>query len=262
LTAETTNSDQSRNPASDIWSLGCVFIEMSTVLMNRTIQELRKFYEENGTKGHYVRDNLPGTDLWIEQLKLSASIKADYQPVDLGRTMCSLDSMGRPTASELVSEILDLKGPPAYFGFCCDRDNDTGLTIEWQEPRNHLLEYTENLPGMLPETIVPPVEQEKTETEVQSWPLQLPTSSYLRPSVEEVDDNITLRILYPEEGDLLADELVSIVEGEDEASLSHSQLTGGVPEAAGMTTSPAGQVNILLQKQFLFSRWPANSLRR
>ncbi|KAF7512717.1 hypothetical protein GJ744_000284 [Endocarpon pusillum] len=44
-----------RNPASDIWSLGCVFIEMSTVLMNRTIQELRKFYEENGTKGHTTK---------------------------------------------------------------------------------------------------------------------------------------------------------------------------------------------------------------
>lgn len=238
---------------------------MGTVLMNRTIPELRKFYEENGTQGHYVRDNSLATDLWIEKLKLSASILEDHQILVLGKSMCSLDPMARPTASELVSEILDLKGPLPYCGYCCDRENETRLTIELQEfQTHHLLEGPEPISEMLQEAIAPQAPEEKTEFTAQSWPLQLPTSSDRFPSVEGVDDDdITLRVPYLAEDDLLPDELESKLEEEGgDVALSHTYLSGCISEGARMTTTSADTANTLLQKQLLFRKWLAKSLLR
>ena len=76
---------KSRNPARDMWSLACVSFEMSTVLMNHTIQDLRQLYGEKWHPGHCIRDKLPGTKLWVEKMKPSASIKEDHQALDLGR---------------------------------------------------------------------------------------------------------------------------------------------------------------------------------
>ncbi|KAK7430761.1 hypothetical protein QQZ08_002805 [Neonectria magnoliae] len=58
-----------RNTASDIWSLGCVFLEMTNTLLGYMHNDMLVFYSRNGTE--YYRTiclNEPATELWIEKL--------------------------------------------------------------------------------------------------------------------------------------------------------------------------------------------------
>jgi serine/threonine protein kinase len=124
---------KSRNQSSDVWSLGCVFLEMGTVLNNRTVDEMRSYFETHGSRGPYVRGNREAADMWLEELKQSSKCVDDMQPVHLSRDMCQEDPDQRPTAAQVVSEILDFQGEAPYCGHCCDSENGT-LRLVNNEP--------------------------------------------------------------------------------------------------------------------------------
>ncbi|KAI1814436.1 kinase-like domain-containing protein [Poronia punctata] len=58
-----------RNTASDVWSLGCVFLEMTTILFGYTHYDLLTFFSKNGTE-NYTRISLneEAIRLWIKYL--------------------------------------------------------------------------------------------------------------------------------------------------------------------------------------------------
>jgi serine/threonine protein kinase len=124
---------KSRNQSSDVWSLGCVFLEMGTVLNNRMVDEMRSYFETHGSRGPYVRGNKEAADMWLEELKQSSKCVDDMQPVHLSRDMCHEDPNQRPTAAQVVSEILDFQGEAPYCGHCCDSENGT-LRLVNDEP--------------------------------------------------------------------------------------------------------------------------------
>ncbi|KAF2233283.1 kinase-like protein, partial [Viridothelium virens] len=60
---------QKRNKSADIWSLGCVFLEMAVVLADRTLRDMKTFFLTNGSKREFVYSNPEALSLWIEELR-------------------------------------------------------------------------------------------------------------------------------------------------------------------------------------------------
>ncbi|KAE9363338.1 kinase-like protein, partial [Stipitochalara longipes BDJ] len=95
----------SRNQSSDVWSLGCVFLEMGTVLHNRKVSDMRSYFENHGTRGPWVRGNKEACVMWLEELAKGSTCVDDMQPLHLSLAMCDEDPNERPTAAVVVSEI-------------------------------------------------------------------------------------------------------------------------------------------------------------
>src|SRR5205085_10623824 len=61
-----------RNRLTDIWSLGCVFLEMITVLNEKDVTDLSDFLENFGTKSNIYARNQDGIQTWMDQLKTNS----------------------------------------------------------------------------------------------------------------------------------------------------------------------------------------------
>ena len=52
---------ESRNITSDIWSLGCVFLEMVSALKRKSAEDILRFLGKNGERKSNYHENLSGT---------------------------------------------------------------------------------------------------------------------------------------------------------------------------------------------------------
>ena len=111
-----------RDSSSDIWSLGCVFLEMVSVLKGWSVTEMQNRLKQYGSRSSYVRCNENGTSHLIATLRDRGEIH-DNLPLDWIETMLALDRSLRPTARSLASRIesahrlLDAK--ITFCGICC-----------------------------------------------------------------------------------------------------------------------------------------------
>ncbi|KAL8885425.1 MAG: hypothetical protein Q9215_006715 [Flavoplaca cf. flavocitrina] len=142
---EVVQFGSSRNQSRDVWSLGCVFLEMCSVLADHTVEEMWQFLKANGTHGEYIRENSAGVNAWKESLKSEFSTMHDQQPLELAIRMCTMEAQNRPIAKEILSTILDFAGPIRYYGLCCDEQRDsndyqsTQLIQPEGSPKDHSL---------------------------------------------------------------------------------------------------------------------------
>jgi hypothetical protein len=98
---------------------------MGTVLSNRTVAEMRSYFETHGSCGPWVRGNKEAANMWLKELSQSSKCVDDMQPLHLSLDMCHEIPDQRPTAAQVVSEILDFQGEVPYCGHCCDSENGT-----------------------------------------------------------------------------------------------------------------------------------------
>ena len=93
--------DTARNTKSDIWSLGCVFLEILAVLKGQTTEFVKRYFESNGTMEPYPYQNLAAVTQITRELKTIGEA-VDNVPISWIEIMLRHDQKKRPTAAEIV----------------------------------------------------------------------------------------------------------------------------------------------------------------
>lgn len=144
---------EKRNTAADVWSLGCVFMEMATIIKGKPITTMRRFFEEAG--GSYrFHANIPHLTSWADECRQLGSGK-DNVIFDWVLRMLEENPKDRPTAATMHHDIsveCARQGVP-FSGTCClenvessgveDEDMDDAWDIGGEEPTL--------MPGRVPE---------------------------------------------------------------------------------------------------------------
>ena len=117
-------NDAPRNSSADIWSLGCVFLEMVTVIKGQSVARIRAFLESFGNQSTVYALNEDGVQTWIDEMKM---VSLDNIPLEWTRQMLRRRSVSRPTAQQLFKTIMLSSAagdfPGAFLGPCCMTDN-------------------------------------------------------------------------------------------------------------------------------------------
>lgn len=111
---------RSCNSKSDIWSLGCVFLEMITVIKGESISHLRQYFvAQSGSQLYF--NNPRGINDWLSRLEEMSSI--DNAPLQWIPMMLQSDLSLRSRSSAIVEAVRrscpDKKDTNPYFGACC-----------------------------------------------------------------------------------------------------------------------------------------------
>jgi len=106
---------EKRNSSSDIWSLGCVFLEITTILARLKIGDLQSYFrEKNGNYRFYTNiDMIPG---WVERLNSNSALE-DSTPLEWATEMLQSDAAQRPTAAALYQSVGAME---RFCGNCCE----------------------------------------------------------------------------------------------------------------------------------------------
>ena len=131
-TPEVANYEK-RNSTSDIWSLGCVFLEMCSVLKGRTVTDMRQYFKNlHDTYKFFLC--FRAIQAWSEELWNIGS-ESDNVPLYWAALMMHRDPDSRPSANDLCGEITRRTGKTdsefkRFCGECCyigsDADSSHG----------------------------------------------------------------------------------------------------------------------------------------
>jgi len=119
-----------RNTSSDIWSLGCVFLEMWTVLKRFTLDGLKAHMSDNGTHVKEYHHNLEAISSWIQMLENTPGPSCDRVPSKWIQNMLQHKPKSRWNCHILANHIQEASVDPsseyAFKGLCClESDDDT-----------------------------------------------------------------------------------------------------------------------------------------
>ena len=127
-----------RNTASDIWSLGIVFLEMITVLKGKTVEFMYEFFKRHGSRQNFVRTNRAALLELVAELQETGNM-SDNRTLEWVQQMLLTEQQLRQTAAALVASIIaagkqeDGNGP--FCGMCCvsldDDFSDAVDELEW-----------------------------------------------------------------------------------------------------------------------------------
>ena len=131
--------------ASDVWSLGVVFLEMVTFLRGKTLAEMDAFLNRHGQGVTSIHNNIEGAMNWFGQLQAYDSgfgSPIDNEPLTWIKPMLNRVQSNRPTAEELVDNIVEFQDG-RFCGRCC-LDTDSSSNEGFESDDDMLSDISEN----------------------------------------------------------------------------------------------------------------------
>lgn len=125
-------ASEPRNSSSDIWSLGCVFLEIWTVLKGASMKELTEHWTiEERLMPYYSRD--VSAAAWIDLVHALGAPQSDNLPLEWIKPMLKRHWKERLSAHLVMEKIRDCSVDPStqylYIGRCCLDDEDTAESV-------------------------------------------------------------------------------------------------------------------------------------
>ncbi|KAI9753931.1 MAG: hypothetical protein M1835_000943 [Candelina submexicana] len=115
-----------RNASSDIWSLGCVYLEIVSILREKTLEEMKTAFENTGSGSHFLHKNEAAVVEWMMMLRDDRASDPDNLPLDWIQSMLVWNRYNRVDASALVDRIASCEAStqsrPVFCGVCCVDD--------------------------------------------------------------------------------------------------------------------------------------------
>lgn len=108
-----------RGRAADVYSLGCVFLEISSVHRQLSLADFEKFRTEDDDRSY--QNSPQKLQEWMSKLRHIDTHDVDcgvFDLVDVIEKMVSHAAKSRPTIQAVCSSLY-LLGDVAYFGKCC-----------------------------------------------------------------------------------------------------------------------------------------------
>jgi len=123
-------SYEARNTSSDIWSLGCVFLEMTAALRGLNIGWIKDYFAKSGSRGMHFHTNYAATVELIQEFKAGGDSR-NALAMNWIEKMLLFDRGARPTAAS-VMEMITLPGvnesdlaASKFCGICCVPDYES-----------------------------------------------------------------------------------------------------------------------------------------
>jgi serine/threonine protein kinase len=110
---------QKRNSSADVWSLGCVFLEMATVLIGVKISAMRELFKGRNSDYRFY-NNIDTTREWLKKLSGSTPID-ETRPLNWIASMLQENADLRPSALALYNSITVCR---EFCGVCCREDHE------------------------------------------------------------------------------------------------------------------------------------------
>lgn len=125
-------ANEPRNSSSDIWSLGCVFLEIWTTICNKSTADLANFMDNNGVHSRAYYSNRGVLDSWWESLTVERNVEHD-KPLEWIKLMLQVDPNSRCSAQALWHEIREANEreeiPFSLTGRCCTEEDESSESV-------------------------------------------------------------------------------------------------------------------------------------
>ncbi|KAH7094648.1 hypothetical protein FB567DRAFT_9146 [Paraphoma chrysanthemicola] len=138
---------EGRNDSADIWSLGCVFLEMQAALQNKNLNWLKAFYETRGTGSTHYHANPQATQDLLKECEAEVDATHAQTLAWIGH-MLALKRKDRPTATEVMNQIT---ASDSLIGFmyscdqCCYPPSDPETVKDLEDGITSTPEHIEGL---------------------------------------------------------------------------------------------------------------------
>jgi serine/threonine protein kinase len=139
---------EARNNSSDIWSLGCVFLEMAAALRALDVEWIKNYFGERGSRNFHYHSNFAAIAELVENFKTIGTRK-DRPVLIWIQKMLLMEHRARPTATRLLEMITlpDAAEPnlptSIFCGICCIPDLDSDSESDLVDSP---VESTQNIP--------------------------------------------------------------------------------------------------------------------
>ena len=127
--------------AADIFSMGCIFLEIISLCVGYTLEETKSLRRQNDKS---FQSNLELIFAWFNSAHIASRTCADDHLMGLVRRMLQEDAADRPSADEVhdqvcmingLAQALDVAGGCRYARRCCDimaEYPDVQASVGWQ----------------------------------------------------------------------------------------------------------------------------------
>lgn len=128
-------SYEGRNASADVWSLGCVFLEMQLALQLKDLIWVKAYYEAHGTGSTHYHGNPEATLDLLSELRTTNLDDMHARPITWIEDMLTVNRRTRPTAAELTNRITSFDSLVGFLYSCdqCSYPSSEPESVQYME---------------------------------------------------------------------------------------------------------------------------------